>query len=278
MFLALATTVAVGVVLLAARRSLRWFGRRDDPAHLARRRRPPSADSGLLDLWTGGRRHAHACRAPASAWVATPAGRSTFPPGVAATPSTCRCPWCWRSGCVHLGAGSPVNQPVAEVCAPRAALKKMPHRVAFGSSDYACGQRRPLSRPTRRSSSATRWRRAAFSARSRASVAAVFWARSARQDATRQRGEQRRCGRRPIRGRRQTAQLSAAKDLLSRRGRRPSNTGEYGPRVLSLCSWVFHHFRHSPGTSGTRGRWSTNGRRSSTRSSAPSSARSGSTT
>jgi hypothetical protein len=36
-------------------------------------------------------------------------------------------------------------------------------------------------------------------------MAAVSWARSARQNATRQRGEQTRCGRRPVRGRRQTA-------------------------------------------------------------------------
>ena len=41
-----------------------------DPADLARCRRPMAPDPRLLDLWTRGRDHAHACRAPASARVA----------------------------------------------------------------------------------------------------------------------------------------------------------------------------------------------------------------
>jgi hypothetical protein len=70
---------------------------------------------------------------------------------------------------------------------------------------YAVGQRRRLSCPTRRSSSATRCRRAAFSAWSQATVAAVSLARVCRQRATRHRGKQTRCERRPVGGRPQTA-------------------------------------------------------------------------
>jgi hypothetical protein len=62
----------------------------------------------------------------------------------------------------------------------------------------------------RRSSSATRWRRAALSAWSRVSTAAVSAARVCRQRAMRQRGEQTRCGRRPVRGWPQTAHRPAA--------------------------------------------------------------------
>jgi hypothetical protein len=40
-----------------------------DAANLGRRRRPPVPNPRLLDLWTGGRRHAHACRASAPARV-----------------------------------------------------------------------------------------------------------------------------------------------------------------------------------------------------------------
>jgi hypothetical protein len=65
-------------------------------------------------------------------------------------------------------------------------------------------RRRPLSAPTRRSSSPTRWCRAVFSVCSRASVVAVASARACRQRAIRHRGEQTRCGRRPVRGRPQT--------------------------------------------------------------------------
>jgi hypothetical protein len=67
-----------------------------------------------------------------------------------------------------------------------------PHRP------YAVGQRRRLSCPTRRSSSATRRRSAVFSAWRRASVAAVSPARVRRQRAMRHRGEQTRPGRRPV--------------------------------------------------------------------------------
>ncbi len=72
---------------------------------------------------------------------------------------------------------------------------------------HRCGpleRRRPVSAPTRRSSSPTRRRRAVFSASNRATVAAVSSARACRQRAMRHRGEQTRCGRRPVRGRPQT--------------------------------------------------------------------------
>jgi hypothetical protein len=74
---------------------------------------------------------------------------------------------------------------------------------------YAVGQRRRLSCPTRRSSSATRWRSVAFSAWRRAIVAAVSRARVCRQRAIRHFGEQTCCGRRPVRGRPQTAHRRA---------------------------------------------------------------------
>lgn len=50
-----------------------------DAAGFARRRWPSTPDPGLLDLWTGGRSHVHACRAPAparaAAWAHAPHSR-----------------------------------------------------------------------------------------------------------------------------------------------------------------------------------------------------------
>jgi hypothetical protein len=95
---------------------------------------------------------------------------------------------------------------------------------------YAVGQRRRLSCPTRRSSSATRWRRVAFSAWSRATVAAVSLARVCRQRAMRHRGEQTRCGRRPVRGRPQTAHRPALAAYVRLQARRQARGNAGRPR------------------------------------------------
>jgi hypothetical protein len=106
----------------------------------------------------------------------------------------------------HLagGNGAGLRPAVEEACG-----SSVPAPSAAGARPYerdqAVGQRRRLSCPTRRSSSATRCRRAAFSAWSQATVAAVSLARVCRQRATRHRGKQTRCERRPVGGRPQTA-------------------------------------------------------------------------
>jgi hypothetical protein len=121
----------------------------------------------------------------------------------------------------HLagGNGAGLRPAVEEACG-----SSVPAPSAAGARPYerdqAVGQRRRLSCPTRRSSSATRWRRAAFSVRSRVTLAAVSSGRVRRQRAMRQRGEQTCCGRRPIRGRPQTAHrpsLAAYVRLQARR-------------------------------------------------------------
>jgi hypothetical protein len=86
---------------------------------------------------------------------------------------------------------SAVTAAVDEVC---------PAEGVSAGGRYRVGQRRRLSWPTRRSSSPTRWRRAAFSVWSRATSAALSRARVCRQRAMPHRGEQTRCGLRPVRG------------------------------------------------------------------------------
>ena len=144
-----------------------------------------------------------------------------------------------------LGPGSD-DEPAPAVRAARATLTTPPsgcrrrrqeppafHRVgpkarraALADRDYDCGQRWRLSCPTRRSSSAVRWRRTAFSACSWARVAAVSWSRRARQRMMRHRGEQTRCGLRPVRGRPQTAQRPASGGVRTSPGAR-SGMGPY---------------------------------------------------
>ena len=83
---------------------------------------------------------------------------------------------------------------------------------------------------------------------------------------------------------RRLAELSAARSASSRStSRRRASSSASGPATTSRTSCSRRSAIRPtpsgpPGTSGTRGRWSTSGRRSSTRSSGPSSARSGSTT
>jgi hypothetical protein len=102
------------------------------------------------------------------------------------------------------------------------ALKAAPTASAAWARPYerdqADGQRRRVSCPTSRSSSPTRWRRAAFSAWSWASSAACAAARAWRQRAMRQRREQTRGERRPARGWPQTSHRLAASGVRTAPG------------------------------------------------------------
>ena len=112
-----------------------------------------------------------------------------------------------------LGA-RPGGEPAPAVRAARAALTTS-GRSSIGADRARCGrspvgQRRRFSCPTRFVSSVTRWRRAAFSARSRAISAVDARACVSRQRAIRHRGEQTRCDRRPVRGQPQTSHRPAS--------------------------------------------------------------------
>ena len=134
----------------------------------------------------------------------------------------------WRAG---SSAAAPVsNSPAAS------RRRAWPRRHRAGGR----ARRRPLSAPTRRSSSPTRWCRAVLSVCSRASVAAVASARTCRQRAIRHRGEQTRCGRRPVRG--------PAAD----RDRPGANLAAYVRLQARRQAWG-HAERPSPGDAGAGG-------------------------
>jgi hypothetical protein len=179
----------------------RAFRGRGRAAHPARHGRTATPDPGLLGLWPRGRSHTLSGLQPPPARVGaallhipdwsgcTNLLRRFAPP----EPRRCRID---RS-----------DEPTPSEIESRRRRQEAQHpqkkgsgRAAAGRSDYACGQRRRLSCPTRRSNSAMRWRRAAFSACSWARVAAVSRSRRTRQRAMRHREEQTRSGRRPRQG------------------------------------------------------------------------------
>jgi len=160
----------------------------------------------------------------------------------------------WRFGVLshRLGRGGE-PQPSQSVAAgddrtlgiPPSILKDPPGTA--GRSDYDCGQRRRLSCPTRCSSSPMRCRRAVFSARSRARVAACSRSRARRHCATRQRGEQ--VCRRPATGWPQTTHDPGAGGVRTSPGATsgmgasdsPSGRDAGAGRVRSLCGGPRRH-------------------------------------